>query len=46
MSWKEEKKHHGQLAFFNVLFSKNKKEEKKRKKTKIKVKKRETDNLH
>ena len=40
MSWKEENKRHGQLTFFDVLFSKNKKKEKKRKKTKIKVKKK------
>ena len=40
MSWKEENKRQGQLTFFDVLFSKNKKKEKKRKKTKIKVKKK------
>ena len=40
MSWKEENKRHGQLTFFDVLFSKNKKKEKRRKKTKIKVKKK------
>ena len=46
MSWKEENKRHGQLTFFDVLFSKNKKKEKKRKKTKIKVKKKKGNNFH
>ena len=41
MSWKEENKRHGQLTFFDVLFSKNKKKEKKENQNKSE-KKRET----